>query len=364
VLQQIVGQPSTPMPRPPAARGAGAPISDGVPGMMAEPAASNAPTSAVGGRGAVPPGMPSPPSSPLAGMVAGPIDASFDAPTSASVPAVPPAGAAPAVPGGPIPGAGVPPGGFAPHTPPGMPAHLAPYAIPQGGGYPGAGQPGAGQPGAPQAQYPFQPYPGGVPQSFTKQMQALVELDELPAHYRLPSAGTSWLLRALLVVVALAAVGAIAMLIVRTGGEPPIDASLLIDSTPSGATVTVDGVTLPDKTPARFETRPGARHDIVVDLAGYKTYTDAVLVPDGGGQIRVFAFLPAVTVRLKVVTVPPGADVYLGEALKGRSPIEIGDLDPEAARELEVRLKDYPPEKRTLTWEGKTEQTVEIRLRK
>jgi hypothetical protein len=29
-----------------------------------------------------------------------------------------------------------------------------------------------------------------------------------------------------------------------------------------------------------------------------------------------------------------------------------------------VRLKDYPPEKRTLSWDGKTEQTVEIRFRK
>ncbi|MBE7453411.1 MAG: PEGA domain-containing protein [Kofleriaceae bacterium] len=200
--------------------------------------------------------------------------------------------------------------------------------------------------------------------SFTKQMQALVELDELPAHYRLGAGGPSWLLRALLALVLVAGGIGIALLIIRTGDDAPVEASLLIDSTPPGATVTVDGDELVDRTPARFATRPGARHEITVELAGHKPHTDAVLVPDGGGQIRVFAFLPTLTVKLKVVTVPPGADVYIGEQLRGRTPLEIGDLAPDATREIEVRMKDYPPEKRTLIWEGKTEQTVEIRLRK
>ncbi|MBZ0232583.1 MAG: PEGA domain-containing protein, partial [Deltaproteobacteria bacterium] len=219
-------------------------------------------------------------------------------------------------------------------------------------------------PGGAPGGYPFQPYPGGPPQSFTKQMQALVELDEIPAHYKLGSPGRSWLLRALLALVIVAGGVAIALLIVRSSEETAIDASLLIDSTPPGATVTVDGTVLPDKTPARFATAPGARHEILVELAGHKPHKDAVLVPDGGGQLRVFAFLPAITVKLRVVTTPSGADVYFGEQLKGRTPLELSDLDPGSAREIEVRLKDYPPEKRTLTWDGKTEQTVEIRFKK
>ncbi len=380
VLQQLVGQPSTPMPKAPApARGAGMPISDGVPGMMADQAPSNAPTSAVAGRGVVPGGRPPPlPASAFAGMTAGPIDSSMDAPTAPDLHAIPPASVLPG-PGGPppIPGAGMPvrsnvegpPGAYPQPTIPqqqqppqhqqsGLPAHLAPYAMPQ------AGQQGPwpGPPGG--VQYPFQPYPGAPQQSFTKQMQALVELDELPPQYRLASPGKSWMLRALMVLVLAAGAAAVVLLIVRSGETEKIAASLLIESTQPGATVTVDGTVLPDKTPARFETEPGARHEIVVELGGFKSYRDAVLVPDSGGQIRVFAFMPAITVRLRVVTVPPGADVYLGEQLKGRSPLEIGDLDPEAAREVEVRLKDYPPEKRTVSWEGKTEQTVEIRLKK
>jgi hypothetical protein len=245
----------------------------------------------------------------------------------------------------------------APGAPGNLPAHLAPYALtqtPGPSGYPPTGP-----------QYPFQPYPGsGVPQSFTKQMQAMVELDELPPQYRLGSPGKSWLLRALLAVALIAGGVAAAVLIIRSGEETTITASLLIDSTPAGATVTVDGNVLPDRTPARFATQPGARHEIVVELAGHQIHKDAVVVPDGGGQIRVFAFLPAVTVKLKVITVPPGADVYLGEQLKGRTPLELVDLDPEAAREIEVRMKDFPPEKRTLAWDGRTEQTVEIRLKK
>ena len=365
ILQKIVGPPSTPMPRPPAARGAGMPISDGVPGMMPDAQPSGASTSAVGGRGAVPPHAARPPTSPveaLAGMTAGPIDASYDAPTAPDVMAVPPRlppqqppPQPPQPQGMPLTSPHTPPGmPAAPHTPPGLPAHLAPYAMAPGqGGYPGA-----------QGGYPFQPYPGGQPQSFTKQMQALVELDEIPAHYKLGSPGRSWLLRALLALVIVAGGVTIALLIVRSSEETAVEASLLIDSTPPGATVTVDGTVLPDLTPARFATAPGARHEIVVELAGHKPHKDAVLVPDGGGQLRVFAFLPAITVRLRIVTTPPGADVYFGEQLKGRTPLDLSDLDPASAREIEVRLKDYPPEKRTITWEGKTEQTVEIRLKK
>jgi hypothetical protein len=364
VLQQLVGPPSTPMPRAPAARGAGMPISDGVPGMMPDSQPTGAPTSAVGGGGAVPPNVPGgrPPTSPLAGMTAGPIDAGYDAPTAPDL--------APAPPHGPPPVPHMPLQGY-PHTPPGMPAsanapgapglpaHLAPYALqqtPGQAGYPAAG----GGPGG----YPFQPYPGAQPQSFTKQMQALVELDEIPSHYKLGSPTKSWLLRALLALVIVAGGVAIALLIVRSSEEQAVPASLLIDSTPSGATITVDGTVLPDKTPARFETAPGARHEIRMELAGYQPYKDAVLVPDGGGQTRVFAFLPAITVRLRVTTVPTGADVYFGEQLKGRTPLEIDDLDPASAKEIEVRLKDYPPEKPTLSWDGKTEQTVEIRFKK
>jgi hypothetical protein len=344
--------------------------------MMADQAPSNAPTSAVAGRGVVPGGRPPPlPASAFAGMTAGPIDSSMDAPTARDLHAIPPASVLPG-PGGPppIPGAGgYPPQQMPPppqipqqqqppqHQHSGLPAHLAPYALQQ----PGPQSPWPAQPGPPgAAQYPFQPYPGAPQQSFTKQMQALVELDELPPQYRLASPGKSWMLKALMVLVLAAGAAAVVLLIVRSGEAEKIAASLLIESTQPGATVTVDGAVLPDKTPARFETVPGARHEIVVELVGFKSYRDAVLVPDSGGQIRVFAFMPAITVRLRVVTVPPGADVYLGEQLKGRSPLEIGDLDPEAAREVEVRLKDYPPEKRTVSWEGKTEQTVEIRLKK
>jgi hypothetical protein len=175
----------------------------------------------------------------------------------------------------------------------------------------------------------------------------------------------SWLLCALLAIGVIGGGVAAAVAIIRGDGETEkLQASLLIDSTPPGATITVDGVVLPDKTPARHATQPGARHEIVVELTGYKTHRDAVLVPDNGGQVRVFAFLPAITVRLTVITIPAGADVYLGEALKGRTPLVLNDLTPDAAREVEVRLKDYPPERRTLVWDNRTEQTVEIRLKK
>ena len=59
-----------------------------------------------------------------------------------------------------------------------------------------------------------------------------------------------------------------------------------------------------------------------------------------------------------------GADVYLNGALKGRTPIELSDLSPDSATDVEVRLKDYAPEHRSLTWDHGDEQPVDFRLRR
>ncbi len=346
VLQALVGNASAPMPRP--ARGGGAPISDGVPATLRDPASTGAPTAPVRGRPpsrppAVPPGR-------FDGLAAGPLDLGPDRDTATAIDtrAIPSSGVPHEVPAS-VPGAG-------------LPAHLAPYALPQVAAlvspYP---QPEAA-PGGP-GPYPFQPYGGQHPLSFSKQMQALTEIDELPAQYRLPPARSGFL-RIALVVLLLSAVVIGTIAIIRGNEQIVAEASLLIESSPAGAVVTVDGQALSEPTPARFVTRPAARHELVVTLAGHQPHRDVVLVPDSGGQLKVFAFLPPMTVTLRVLTTPAGAEVYIGDQIKGRTPLELTGLSPEALRTIDVRHKDFLLETRTLDWTGKSEQTVEIKLRK
>jgi len=349
VLRAIVGGPDSAAPMPRVARGAGAPLSDGVPSRAAEPTSSTSATSAAGGRGGVP-------GRPLTGLpAAGSLDPAFDVPTQPGAPL--PASGPPPVPRPPEPSAypayPPPPSGppATPHPqafPAGLPAHLMPYAY---GGEPAPGMPTG---------YPF---PGpGQPQTLSRQLQAL-EVDEVPAQYRI-GGGRSWLLRGLLAIVLIAGGVAAAVLIIR-GGEPaPPTAAIVIESKPPGALVAIDGKPLDEKTPLSWKTKPGARHEIDVTLAGYKPFHDTVLVPEGGGDVKVLAFLPPRTVKLRVTSTPAGADVYLNGALKGRTPIELSDLSPDSATDVEVRLKDYAPEHRSLTWDHGDEQPVDFRLRR
>ena len=351
VLQALVGGPSAPMPRP--ARGAGAPLSDGVPAVVREPAPSNAPTAQVPGR--LPSRPPPMPGGALAGLEAGPLDPGPDLPTSPALDTRP-LGQPPGMPSTGSVGNAIPT--EVPPSAPGLPAHLAPYAVsPVTPPYPTPA--GPGQP----APYPFQPYGPAQPMSFTKQMQAMVELDELPPQYRLASPRRA-LLRALLVALLVGAAVITTVVIIRGSEQATVESSLLIESTPSGATVAVDGQELVEPTPTRFVTAPGARHEIVVTLAGHKPFKDAVVVPDAGGQLRVLAFLPAATVRLRVLSTPPGADVYEGDQLLGRTPLDLRELSPDAIRTIDVRLKGYLPEPRTLDWGGRDELTVDVKLRK
>jgi serine/threonine protein kinase len=371
VLRAIVGDGQAPMPRP--ARGAGAPLSDGVPSTVSDGALSTGSTGAAGGRGGVPGRRPPPVASGFdartePGALApghGPPGLPVEVPAPPGLPAAVLAPASPSV--APPPAmhtpAGMPAYPQVPHPqafPTGLPAHLMPYAYGQGEAAPGLppGAPGY-PPGYPPGYAP--PGYGSSPPTISAQLRAL-EVDELPPQYKLDS-GRSWLWRGLLAAF-LVIVGVVAaVIVIGRGDEPPPTASIVIDSKPGGATVTIDGAPVPDRTPLAWKTKPGARHEIVVTLPGYQAYRDTVLVPEGGGEVKVLAFLPARTVRLRIVSTPAGADVYVGGSLRGRTPLELPELDPATATEVEVRLKDYAPQRKPVTWtDEQREQTVDFRM--
>ena len=155
------------------------------------------------------------------------------------------------------------------------------------------------------------------------------------------------------------------LLVVRSSEDARPTASLLIDSVPSGATVTVDGTPLPDPTPVSFKgTQPGARHDIVVVKPGRQRWSQTVIVPAAGGEVRVMAFLKSMTVALHVKSTPPGADVYFDdeETPRGRTPYNVTDLDPSTVKKVRISLRDYAPEVRPIDFDGKADKTIDVKL--
>jgi hypothetical protein len=218
------------------------------------------------------------------------------------------------------------------------------------------------QPGAP---YPFLPYPSH-PQTFTKQLTAL-EADEVPPHLRLDRNRPNWALRVLLAAALVGGAVATALLIVRSQDQPPPHATLYIESVPPGATVLVDGTQLPQPTPVKFETKPGARHAVEVRLKGHKPSTGDELVPDAGGDVDVKRFLEAITVSLHVDSTPQGADVFFNgdhDHPQGHTPFSLGSLDPSAVHEVDLRLAGYAPEARPVDFSSSTDQHVVVTLHK
>ena len=211
-------------------------------------------------------------------------------------------------------------------------------------------------------------YPPQLP-SISRQLMA-IELDELPAQYRIKPSGSSVALRIALAVVILLGIAAAIALVIKGGGDDPRPSpSIIIDSSPAGATVLVDGLVLPEKTPTVFRaTAPGKRHELELRLPGHKIFRDAVLMPDDGGEVRIMAPLLTRTVTLTVVTDLPGADVLIEDHLEGTTApgvgLTVGDLSPESATRVEVRLKGHPQQVQKVTWSEQDQQTVTFKFGK
>jgi hypothetical protein len=69
-----------------------------------------------------------------------------------------------------------------------------------------------------------------------------------------------------------------------------------------------------------------------------------------------------ITGKLRVVTTPDGADIYIDGQLRGRSPKTVDGIDMTSAKTLELRLKDYQPVVINLTWPGNGEINIDQKL--
>ncbi|MBP6633173.1 MAG: protein kinase, partial [Kofleriaceae bacterium] len=253
-------------------------------------------------------------------------------------------------------GVGVGPGPMPPGLPPGH------YQPPQAG-WPGG--PGAPPPGGPYPQLAqvdqravgaavVLPGYGGGYQSqptFTRQMQASLDVDEIPPQYRIQHRRPPWLLPVLGIAIAASLAAGLTYTLMRGEAGRPAAATLLIDSVPSGATVTVDGQVVANKTPLPFAAGPpGTSHDVRVELPRHRPYQQTVVIPAGGGEVRVTAVLPSLPGAIQIDSIPTGADIYIKGELRGRTATRLSDLDIESTRELELRHRDHGSRVVPLSW--------------
>jgi len=140
----------------------------------------------------------------------------------------------------------------------------------------------------------------------------------------------------------------------------PAQATLVVDSRPTGAEVYVDG-RLQGRTPLTLSVNPG-RHDLELRLPGYQVYKVTVN-PRPGERVQVFAQLVPEPRQgtLSVVSTPSGAEVYIDGALRGRTPLTLSL--PEGRYGVELRLAGYETYRATVRVERGRETRLVASLR-
>ncbi|MEZ4367686.1 MAG: PEGA domain-containing protein [Kofleriaceae bacterium] len=194
----------------------------------------------------------------------------------------------------------------------------------------------------------------------SQQLRAL-EVDEIPARFKIARGAPRWLWLALAAIVAVVVAATATWAIIRATRDEPIAASLEITSQPSSANVFIDGKNVGTLTPLTYrDTRPGARHAVRVELPGRKIFEQDVQIPTSGGAVRAHAVLDPIRGTLRVTSEPTGAEVYIGGTRRGITPTKVTDLDASTVREVEVRWKDGPAQKAAITWpqDGQAEVAV------
>lgn len=131
--------------------------------------------------------------------------------------------------------------------------------------------------------------------------------------------------------------------------------SLVVDSSPPGATVYVDGR---DEGPAPVSlprVQKGSR-DILLQLQGHEPYRAQVVI-NPGDTSRLQARLTPLPGVLKVVTLPGGGRIYVDDEYRGDSPLTVDPMPP-GVYVVRAEVRGHAAESRTVTV-NKGDTTIE-----
>ncbi|HRC57875.1 MAG TPA: PEGA domain-containing protein, partial [Kofleriaceae bacterium] len=209
--------------------------------------------------------------------------------------------------------------------------------------------------------------PGAFPQgnagaTMTGRMRAL-EIDEIPAHYRIRREGPRWFVLLAIALTAVAAAATVTFLVLRANRQDAVaSAALRIESFPAAAAVYVDDQKLPDPTPVIFKNVvPGGRYKVRIELPHHVSYAGEVVIGTRGGEVVLNPTLRQLTGTLRITSTPPGAEITINGEPRGRTPLTLRDQDLNT-KQLELRLAKYDPFRQQITWDDKTELTIDATL--
>ena len=136
------------------------------------------------------------------------------------------------------------------------------------------------------------------------------------------------------------------------------DGLLIVESDPTGATVTVDGV-YGGETPLTVDVKPGVIHEIEVSRVGYETETQQTRVESGSEETLSIELAPLLG-ELAVVSDPPDAVLYVNGEQRGSANQTLSLVA--LPQKIEVRKEGYEAFATTLTPRPGFPQTIEVIL--
>jgi formylglycine-generating enzyme required for sulfatase activity len=136
-------------------------------------------------------------------------------------------------------------------------------------------------------------------------------------------------------------------------------APVTFESRPAGARVLVDGKPV-GTTPATLDVDAG-RRAVALAHPEFRTWEQAITVQSGQPQTVGPVELGLPESKLAVRTQPAGADVSVGGAYRGRTPLTLA-LAPNVDHEVVVTRAGYAPATRTVRLEPKAEQALVLSL--
>ncbi len=107
-------------------------------------------------------------------------------------------------------------------------------------------------------------------------------------------------------------------------------ATLALESTPTGADVTLNGVSR-GTTPCTLNRIPSGNSTLDLSHAGYEPYTEKLKLAAGEHE-TITAVLKAIPSDLKIVSIPTGARVYINDQFRGTAPVTLKGLSPDRYR--------------------------------
>lgn len=137
-------------------------------------------------------------------------------------------------------------------------------------------------------------------------------------------------------------------------------ATLILSSEPVGARVIINGI---DKniTPCTIPNITQGNVDLELRMEGYKPYNRLIKLA-AGQEETVSAFMEPIPAKLTVISIPPGARIYIDNQFRGESPVIINDVDPGGLCRMRAELAGHDIMVRTITLQNADDKVEEFRL--